>query len=254
MAGTETIDALGPLRERYDAQHYNLRKFYYECSNLKFLTSLINVPKLPQVSAATTSLSPCTDDTNIQQPPNLLDAGDADAPDLPRRPTTKEPSPPPAPSPRPDLEEQKRALQEYEDKQNALVAERDAERRRMEALRAQQARDFEKQQRLQAERERLAAEDLQRQQAMQFGQQNQSRLAELEREILAMRGQWERDQMMLERYDAVCPFSFPSRNRSDTKLSCSVSKHSRESCRTSVRVSNNNSRPRTNSSASCKTK
>lgn len=48
--GTETIDALEPLRERYDAQHYNLRKFYYECSNLKFLTSLINVPKLPQVS------------------------------------------------------------------------------------------------------------------------------------------------------------------------------------------------------------
>ena len=42
-----------------------------------------------------------------------------------------------------------------------------------------------------------------RQQAMQFGQQNQGRIAELEREILGMRGQWERDQMMLERYDGV---------------------------------------------------
>lgn len=32
---------------------------------------------------------------------------------------------------------------------------------------------------------------------------NQGRIAELEREILGLRGQWERDQMMLERYDAV---------------------------------------------------
>lgn len=44
-------DALQPLRERYNAQHYNLRRFYYECSNLKYLTGLINVPKLGQVSS-----------------------------------------------------------------------------------------------------------------------------------------------------------------------------------------------------------
>ncbi len=46
------MDALQPLRERYNAQHYNLRKFYYECSNLKYLTGLINVPKLGQVRRA----------------------------------------------------------------------------------------------------------------------------------------------------------------------------------------------------------
>ena len=43
------MEALEPLRERYNAQHFGLRKFYYECSNLKYLTGLINVPKLPQV-------------------------------------------------------------------------------------------------------------------------------------------------------------------------------------------------------------
>lgn len=48
--GTDAIDALEPLRDRYDAQHINLRKFYYECGNLKYLTGLINVPKLPLVS------------------------------------------------------------------------------------------------------------------------------------------------------------------------------------------------------------
>lgn len=44
------MDALLPLRERYNAQHFNLRRFYYECSNLKYLTGLINVPKLGQAS------------------------------------------------------------------------------------------------------------------------------------------------------------------------------------------------------------
>jgi huntingtin-interacting protein 1-related protein len=47
--GTNDVDALEPLRQRYAQQHYSLRKFYYECSNLKYLTGLINVPKLGQV-------------------------------------------------------------------------------------------------------------------------------------------------------------------------------------------------------------
>lgn len=70
-------------------------------------------------------------------------------------------------------------------------------------MQQQQQREFEERERQQQERERLAQEELMRQQAMQFGQQNQGRIAELEREILGMRGQWERDQMMLERYDGV---------------------------------------------------
>lgn len=48
---TGAVEALEPIRQRYNAQHYNLRKFYYECSNLKYLTTLITVPKLPRVSA-----------------------------------------------------------------------------------------------------------------------------------------------------------------------------------------------------------
>lgn len=49
IAGTNVVEALEILRQRYNAQHYGLRKFYYECSNLKYLTGLINVPKLGQV-------------------------------------------------------------------------------------------------------------------------------------------------------------------------------------------------------------
>nr|5OO7_A Chain A, SLA2 [Thermochaetoides thermophila DSM 1495]5OO7_B Chain B, SLA2 [Thermochaetoides thermophila DSM 1495] len=45
-SSTGDNEALEPLRQRYDAQHYRLVKFYYECSNLRYLTSLITIPKL----------------------------------------------------------------------------------------------------------------------------------------------------------------------------------------------------------------
>jgi hypothetical protein len=183
---TDSMDALEPLKERYDHQHFALRKFYYECSNLKYLTGLINVPKLPQ------------------DPPSLIDSDDT--PDLPRRPPPqKQPSPPPAPpSAGIDIEEQRRALEEYERKQAALVAQREAEARRVKEEQERQEREFAEQQRLQAQREREAQEALERQlREQQMMGMNQGRIAELEREILGLRGQWERDQMMLERYDAV---------------------------------------------------
>ncbi|ELU37259.1 cytoskeleton assembly control protein [Rhizoctonia solani AG-1 IA] len=185
---TDVGDALEPLRTRYNQQHYNLRKFYYECSNLKYLTGLINVPKLGQ------------------EPPSLTDSGSA--PDLPKRPkSTAAPASPPPTAPSPDptaaqIAEQARMLKEYEDQQAALIASRQAEEtRRLEQQMAQQ-REFEEAQRQQAERERLAQEELlrQQQQAAQFQMNNQAaaRLQEMEREMLGMRGQWERDQLMLE--------------------------------------------------------
>lgn len=48
-AELESPEILDSLCARYNAQHFNLRRFYYECSNLKYLTGLINVPKLGQV-------------------------------------------------------------------------------------------------------------------------------------------------------------------------------------------------------------
>ena len=49
LTGINDIEALEPLRQRYHAQHYSLRKFYSECSNLEYLTGLMNVPKLGPV-------------------------------------------------------------------------------------------------------------------------------------------------------------------------------------------------------------
>ncbi|KAF7981125.1 hypothetical protein HWV62_34857 [Athelia sp. TMB] len=181
---TNGIEALEPLRERFTSQHYSLRKFYYECSNLKYLTGLINVPKLGA------------------EPPNLLDSGDA--PDLPARPRTAAVKTPPPVAPSPsaaEVNEQARMLKQYEDQQKALQSSREAEERHRQELEAQQQAEFEQRQREQAERERLAQEQLMQQQMMQYNNQASQQAAELERELLAMRSQYERDQLLLEQYD-----------------------------------------------------
>jgi len=191
---TGDVDALEPLRARYNSQHHNLRKFYFECSNLKYLTGLINVPKLGA------------------DPPNLLDNGQA--PELPKRPTTaaaaKAPTPPPA-APSPDanmIREQAAMLKEYEDKQRALEAQKQAEEERRRQQELQQQAEMEEKQRQQAERERLAQEQLRLQQVQQFNDQNAQVVNQLQMEMLMMRGQYERDQIMLEQYDRVRLYLF----------------------------------------------
>ncbi|KAH9937310.1 cytoskeleton assembly control protein [Fomitopsis serialis] len=164
---TNDTEALEPLRQRFNAHHYSLRKFYYECSNLKYLTGLINVPSL--------------------EPPNLLDNGTA--PDLPARPTTTTVKTPPPATPVPDanaINEQVRMLKQYEEQQAALLAAREAEERRRLELEEQQP---------------TAQEQLMQQQMMQYNNQAAAHVQDFERELLAMRGQYERDQLMLEQYD-----------------------------------------------------
>ncbi|PWY67517.1 cytoskeleton assembly control protein Sla2 [Aspergillus heteromorphus CBS 117.55] len=185
---TGDTEALEPLRGRYDAQHYRLVRFYYECSNLRYLTSLITVPKLPQ------------------DPPNLLSEDD-DRPALPRRPM-KEPEPTPTPPPKAVADpepindfwtnEAKRQQEEYEAEQRRLQQQWD-DQQQQQLLAQQKAQlDFEEQQRLQAEQQRLAQEQLLRE---QYQTQTQGRLAELEQENLNARAQYERDQLMLQQYD-----------------------------------------------------
>lgn len=94
-------------------------------------------------------------------------------------------------------------LKQYEEQQAALLAAREAEERRRQELEEQQRREFEQRQAEQAERERLAQEQLMQQQMMQYNNQAAVHVQELERELLAMRGQYERDQLMLEQYDRV---------------------------------------------------
>ena len=182
-------EALEPLRGRYDAQHFRLVKFYYECSNLRYLTSLITVPKLPQ------------------EPPNLLAEEDEDRPALPRRPTkeVERIETPPVikaadAEPINDFwsQEAKRQQEEYEAEQRRLQQQWEDQQHQQLLAQQQAERDFAEQQRLQADQQRLAQEQLMRD---QYQQQTQGRMAELERENLNARAQYERDQLMLQQYD-----------------------------------------------------
>ncbi|KAK6068931.1 cytoskeleton assembly control protein sla2 [Seiridium cupressi] len=182
-------EALEPLRERYNAQHYRLVKFYYECSNLRYLTSLITLPKLPQ------------------DPPNLL-TEDEDAPKLPSRPKQeieRQPTPPPQPkTDEPDeiaefwQGELDRQNREYEEQQRVLQAQQQQALLAQQQAQLQAQRDFEEQQRRLAEQQRREQEALLAQQSQW---QTQGRLAELEQENLNARAQYERDQLMLQQYD-----------------------------------------------------
>lgn len=189
ITATGDDEALEPLRGRYNSQHYRLVHFYYECSNLRYLTSLITIPKLPQ------------------DPPNLL-AEDDDRPALPRRPAKeveREPSPPPKPrvaEPEPINDfwstEARRQQEEFEAEQMRLQQQWEEQQRQQLLMQQQAQLDFEEQQRLQAEQQRLAQEQLMRE---QYQSHTQGRLADLERENLNARAQYERDQLMLQEYD-----------------------------------------------------
>ncbi|MCJ1435702.1 sla2 Src-like adaptor 2 [Xylographa pallens] len=186
-------DALEPLRSRYDTQYYRLLKFYYECSNLRYLTSLISVPKLPQ------------------DPPSLL-AEDEERPALPQRPKSeapkaRDPSPVRAKAaatiePEPINEfwqdSQRRQQEEYDTQQRQLQDQWNQQQYQQQLQQQQAQRDFEEQQRLLAEQQRLADEELMRE---QYQRQTSGRMAELERENLNARAQYEQDQLMLQQYD-----------------------------------------------------
>ncbi|WWC71518.1 uncharacterized protein I206_105476 [Kwoniella pini CBS 10737] len=142
-----------------------------------------------------------------EEPPNLIDNGTA--PELPERPPTEKPQARQE-TPRPsspqatqgEIDEQRRMLEEYERKQAALVAQREGAQRRQEEDKRRQEAEYAEQQRLQQERERQAQEQLLREQMnQQYNQQQQGQVGQLQQEMLAMRGQYERDQMLLEQYD-----------------------------------------------------
>lgn len=210
---TNDDEAMEPLRSRYYSQYNRLLNFYYDCSTLKYLTSLITIPQLPP------------------DPPNLYGEDvEGEAPALPKRPGTV---PPPesdntsvvttpavvsrqvtgAPEPAVDFwstqaaqqqqlqlqqQQQLAQQQQYEEEQRRLQDQRAAEARQQELLRLQQQQQFEEQQRQQAEQQRLAQEALMRD---QLQRQAQGRVAELERDLLNLRGMYEQSQLNLQQYD-----------------------------------------------------
>lgn len=195
---TGNDEALESLRQRFYSQHDRLRDFYYDCSTLKYLRSIVTIPQLGK------------------NPPNLLE--EEDGPGLPQRPKsvaetrsmTATPEPAPIPTPTPSLPAEAQpienfwsqdallAQQQYDAEQERLRQQQAAEEERMRQMQLQQQQQFEMQQQQQMEAQRRAQEQLM---ADQMQRHAQGRVAELERDILALRGQYDQDQLMLEQYD-----------------------------------------------------
>ena len=116
-----------------------------------------------------------------------------------------------------EIDEQARMLKEYEDKQAALQAQREAEELRRFELERQQQREFEQRQREQAEAQRIAQEQLAEQQA-RYNNQAAHQQSELEQELLNLRGHFQRDQIFLEQYDRVNIYAFNLRLMSHLRL------------------------------------
>jgi chromosome segregation ATPase len=133
-----------------------------------------------------------------------------------RRPTPPPPPSPPTPPARPVITEPDTGPQkvidfwsedthkievierQYTIQQQNLLQQQQMWQQQQMQLRMQQQREFEEQQRLQAERERLAQEQFMRE---QMQRQSQGRVLELERELLTLKNQHDRDQMLLEQYN-----------------------------------------------------
>lgn len=165
-----SVEMLGPLREKFNRGHYALLNFYYECSNLQYLTSLITVPKLKQ------------------DPPNFLGNG---PPTLPAR-ITNGPSDDEVRRKRLEEEEEARRRRREEDEFNRQQDEFERqlieEQKRIEED-IQRRREIELQEKRRLEDEQRALED----ERLKQQEQEQLRLLELQRQQDEHRKQMEEE-------------------------------------------------------------
>lgn len=187
-------EALEPLIEHYKSQHARLYEFYADCSSIRYLTSLITIPKLPR------------------EPPNVLIVDeDDDTPPQPKaiedvsEPVTAQPTAAdsaiyqqPIPVQPTGVDFWSNQQSAFEAEQQRLAAEQQQQLLQQQQYAEQQQALFQQQQQQQAEQQRLAQEQLYRD---QLQSQAQGRVAELERDLLGLRNQYDRDQLLLSQYD-----------------------------------------------------
>lgn len=187
-------EALSVLFERFDSQHFMLRDFYTDCHAIKFLTSLVTIPRLsnnpPNLQV--------TDDGRPVTPSRPRSATVESTPQLSSQPTSSYEPPAEAPPPVDLIFLQQTGIFDQQQQEQQQV-QRDLELKRQQQMQdqMQQQRIFEEQQR-QQERRFLEEQQLLQQQQTQ---QHQSRVTELEHDLLMFKNQYDNDQQLLQQYD-----------------------------------------------------
>lgn len=187
-------EALSILFERFDSQHFMLRDFYTDCHAIKFLTSLITIPRL---SNNPPNLQVNEDGQALPSRPRSV-ANDS-TPQLSSQPTSSYETPAEAPPPV-DLIflQQTGIFDQHQEEQQQLQRELELKRQQQMQDQMQQQRIFEEQQRQQERRFLEEQQVLQQQQT----QQHQSRVTELEHDLLMFKNQYDNDQQLLQHYDS----------------------------------------------------
>ncbi|CAI8500703.1 unnamed protein product [Pichia kudriavzevii] len=199
---SDSAEILEPLKSKFEDQHERLYDFYANCSNIRYLTTLITIPKLP--FEAPNLIIQNDEDENVNLPP--LTEQKTAATTLRHSPTPfeqenerQQQQAPIATQPtgmvRNAFVEQQ---QLYEQQQQQLEQQRQAELQQQQQQQLAQQQYWEQQQRQQAEAQQLAQQQLLLDQAQRHAQ---GRVAELERDILTLKGQYDNDQLMLQSYD-----------------------------------------------------
>ncbi|ODQ46431.1 hypothetical protein PICMEDRAFT_16315 [Pichia membranifaciens NRRL Y-2026] len=183
---SDSVEALEPLRAKFDEQHDRLYDFYAQCTAVRYLSTLITIPKLPfdapTLADEQKSVSPLIEQGIVQTPADYANVQKA----VSSQPTGAV------------ANAHMAGQQAYEAQQQQLEQQRQQQLQQQQQELEQQRLYWEEQQKRNSEAQQLAQQQLLLDQAQR---QAQGRVAELERDILALKGQYDSDQLMLRSYD-----------------------------------------------------
>lgn len=189
-------EVLQQLFDRFDSQHFVLRDFFTDCNSIKFLTTLVSIPRLP--SSPPSLKGGDGEGAGSSAARSVAPSVENNTPQISSQPTSNFETPTePPPADLLFLQQTGVFNQELADQQR-YQAELEAQRQQQLQLHLAQQQAFEQQQRDQQQRFLQEQQLLQQQQT----QQQQSRVSELEHDLIMFKNQYDNDQSLLQQYDA----------------------------------------------------
>lgn len=182
-------DALAALFDRFNSQHYSLRDFYTDCQAIKFLTSLITIPKLNGVPPNLKIVD--------EQTPRRQASPEAPKPHIEQQPTQFS-FERPAEVPYKEIDNHEADFQAQQQLQQQQQQELELQRQRQLQDQFMMQQQFE-QQKLDQERRNIQEQEMLR---MQQTNAQTSRVAELEHDLVMFKNQFDNDQTLLQQYDS----------------------------------------------------
>ena len=172
------MEVLAPLRSECKQCHFKLQSFYDECSKLKYLTSLVQIPNIGHL------------------PPDFLNQGP---------PTQKPKTAPTTVDTSRNEKEEREELERYERENRKRLEEQEYMKKREEELRLQEQQKLMEQQKRLQEQQRARDEENERMRQQQYLQQQQFQIQQqmmsAQQELEYHRQQSLKDRELLNKYD-----------------------------------------------------